>query len=85
MRFEVIYMNASLWVIIGSAVVIFIMIMLIIAVCVWYCKCSRKRWRKRGPEEPSLSTDQLIPPIFMYTDGMKDPLYQADLVEKIRS
>lgn len=78
-------MDASLWVIIGSTVVIFIMILLIIAVCLWYCKCSPKRGRRQGPEEPSLSTDQLIPPIFMYTDGMKDPLYQADLVDKVRS
>lgn len=29
------------------------------------------------------STESLIPPIY-YTTGIKDPLYQTDLVEKIR-
>lgn len=76
-------MDASGWAIFGSLLVVLVMIVILIVVCIKFCRPSKRR--RFDEDAPSLSTDQLIPPIFMYTDGMKDPLYQADLCERVKT
>ena len=63
-----------------------VLVLAIVIICLLHCCGQKKRKRKRKePEVPSQGTDQLIPPIFLYTEGISDPLYQADLIDKIKS
>lgn len=48
------------------------------------CVCQRKADDvPRESPEKNIQTNSLIPPIF-YTNGMKDPLLQDDLCEKVK-
>ncbi|KAK8885029.1 hypothetical protein M9Y10_044157 [Tritrichomonas musculus] len=60
-------------------------VIVLIVVTVWaIVKCATKCSKKKNEldYDANLSTQQLIPPIF-YTDEIKDPLLQDDLMEKI--
>ena len=60
---------------IGGSLLLFLLII---------CLCQSK-FKDREPETKTikLQTNSLIPPIF-YTNGMKDPLLQDDLCEKVK-
>lgn len=60
--------------------VVFILLIVLVTLCKKYHICCFKRRRRRA-EKPNV-TDGLVPPIF-YTDGMKDPLMQEDLSERV--
>lgn len=62
--------------VIGGGILILVLIVLLIRRC--YLRGKQKRLETHPTSEQSV--ERLIPPIF-YTDGLKDPLYQADLVD----
>jgi heme/copper-type cytochrome/quinol oxidase subunit 2 len=63
------------------AVGIIIAVIIIIAICCIRRGRERQSNKLDGPSEPS---DKLIPPIF-YTEHLRDPLAQEDLLERARA
>lgn len=61
-----------------SCILLMLLSLIILVVFILVQKCRAKR--RKHKQSP---TDGLIPPIY-YTDGMKDPLQQEDLYERIK-
>lgn len=77
----------SEYVIVAAIIIGTMLLIAIVCVCVKNCLYERKvkkRRNRRDVKSPKSSTDLIIPPIF-YTDNLRDPLYQEDLVEKVKS
>lgn len=74
------------YLIVASIIIGTVLVIAIVCVCIKNCLYERqiKRRRNRQRDMPKSSTDLIIPPIF-YTDNLRDPLYQEDLVEKVKA
>lgn len=68
----------------AESVVVLVLFLGMILTGIGICSlCMKKCGRKNayGATKEDTSTGALIPPVF-YTDGLKDPLYQDDLLDK---